>query len=229
MGLAIAVADPAVLAELDEWWQMVETRPNGNSTKNPGLGLDHSIRYLTDRLDADTITPEALGECCRRIAAVDQTIASAKDLPDLAHPDAEMLDLLARYLKVRSRVLALAREPTGETLPTRVTGLDRRRPPEDGRVGFGAPIVGTCRFPWSQSVLTAVVQRFQSRSNVVRRLGEVIGGRPVAVDWGVRGRRVSARRPAREGERSVRLRSRCPMTPGVMWIAIAAESTTVGG
>ncbi|NHU44971.1 hypothetical protein [Rhodococcus sp. A14] len=106
--LRIAVADPAVLAELDAWWQMAETRRAGNGTRNPGLGLDQSIRYLTDRLDADTVTPEALGECRRQVAAVDQTIISAKDLPELAHPDAETLDLLGRYLEARSRVLALA-------------------------------------------------------------------------------------------------------------------------
>ncbi|MDV6246678.1 hypothetical protein [Rhodococcus opacus] len=106
--LRFAVADPAVLAELDQWWQMVETRRAGNGTRNPGLGLDQSIRYLTDRLDAAAVTPEALGECRRQVAAVDQTIISAKDLPELAHPDAEMLDLLARYLEARSRVLALA-------------------------------------------------------------------------------------------------------------------------
>ncbi|MDH6291367.1 hypothetical protein [Rhodococcus opacus] len=106
--LRIAVADPAALAELDEWWQMVETRRAGNGTRNPGLGLDQSIRYLTDRLDATAITPEVLGECRRQIAAVDQTIISAKDLPELARPDAEMLDLLGRYLEARSRVLALA-------------------------------------------------------------------------------------------------------------------------
>ena len=105
--LRVAVADPAVLAELDQWWQMVETRTAGNGTRNPGLGLDQSIRYLTDRLDAVTVTPEALGECRRQVAAVDQTIISAKNLPELAHPDAEMLDLLGRCLEARSRVLAL--------------------------------------------------------------------------------------------------------------------------
>ncbi|RZL82555.1 MAG: hypothetical protein EOP32_11085 [Rhodococcus sp. (in: high G+C Gram-positive bacteria)] len=106
--LRVAVADPPVLAELDQWWQLVETRRAGNGTRNPGLGLETSIRYLTDRLDAAVVTPEALGECLRQVAAVDQTIISAKDLPELAHPDAEMLDLLARYLEARSRVLALA-------------------------------------------------------------------------------------------------------------------------
>ncbi|WP_257226547.1 hypothetical protein [Rhodococcus opacus] len=105
--LRIAVADPAVLAELEAWWQMVETRRAGNGTRNPGLGLDQSIRYLTDPLDAAAVTPEALGECRRQVAAVDQTIISAKNLPELAHPDAETLDLLARYLEARSRVLAL--------------------------------------------------------------------------------------------------------------------------
>ena len=49
--LRMAVADPAVLAELDQWWQMVETRRAGNGTRNPGLGLEQSIRYLTDRLE----------------------------------------------------------------------------------------------------------------------------------------------------------------------------------
>ncbi|QZS57080.1 hypothetical protein [Rhodococcus opacus] len=106
--LRIAVTDPAVLGELEAWWQMVETRRAGNGTRNPGLGLDQSIRYLTDRLDAAAITPEVLGECRRQVAAVDLTIMSAKDLPELAHPDAEMLDLLGRYLEARSRVLALA-------------------------------------------------------------------------------------------------------------------------
>ncbi|MFD2157075.1 hypothetical protein [Rhodococcus jostii] len=71
-------------------------------SKNQGQGP------LTDRLDAGTVTAEALGECRRQVAAVDQTIISAKDLPELAHPDAEMLDLLGRYLEARSRVLALA-------------------------------------------------------------------------------------------------------------------------
>ena len=106
--LRIAVTDPAVLGELEAWWQMVETRRAGNGTRNPGLGLDQSIRYLTDRRDAAAITPEVLGECRRQVAAVDLTIMSAKDLPELAHPDAEMLDLLGRYLEARSRVLALA-------------------------------------------------------------------------------------------------------------------------
>ncbi|WP_257014752.1 hypothetical protein [Rhodococcus sp. ACPA1] len=55
-----------------------------------------------------TVTPAALGKCRRQVAAVDQTIISAKDLPELAHPDAEMLDFLARYLEPRSWVLALA-------------------------------------------------------------------------------------------------------------------------
>ncbi|MDF3312168.1 hypothetical protein P3H15_45185 [Rhodococcus sp. T2V] len=104
----VAVADPAVLAELDQWWRMVETRRAGNTTRNPGLGLEQSIRYLTDRLDAAAVTPEALGECRRQVAAVDQTITSSKDLPELVHPDAQMLDLLVRYLEARSRVLALA-------------------------------------------------------------------------------------------------------------------------
>lgn len=72
-----------------------------------GLGLEKSIRYLTDRLDAAVVTPEALGECSREVAAVDQVIIGAKDLPELAHPDAEMLDLLARYLEARSRAVAL--------------------------------------------------------------------------------------------------------------------------
>jgi hypothetical protein len=49
-----------------------------------------------------------LGECRRQVAAVDQAIIGATDLPELAHPDAEMLDLLGRYLEARSRVLALA-------------------------------------------------------------------------------------------------------------------------
>ncbi|WP_128642584.1 hypothetical protein [Rhodococcus opacus] len=102
----IAVADPAVLVELDQWWQMVETRRAGNSTRNPVLGLEKSIRYLTDRLDAATVTPEALGECRRQVTAVDETVTGAEDLPELAHPDAEML--LPRYLEERSRVLALA-------------------------------------------------------------------------------------------------------------------------
>ena len=106
--LRIAVADPTVLAELDQWWQMVETRRAGNTTRNPGLVLEQSIRYLTDRLDAGTVTPEALGECRRQVAEVDPTIISAKDLPELVHPDAQMLDLLVRYLEARSRVLALA-------------------------------------------------------------------------------------------------------------------------
>jgi hypothetical protein len=106
--LRIAVADPGALAELEGWWQMVEARRSGNGTRNPGLGLEKSIRYLTDRIDADTLTPEAVGECHRQVAAVDQAIIGAKDLPELAHPDAEMLDLLARYLEARSRVLALA-------------------------------------------------------------------------------------------------------------------------
>ena len=105
--LRIAVADPAASAELDQWWQMAETRRAGNSTHNPSLGLNQSIRYLTDRLDAATISSEALNECRRQVAAVDQTIISAKDLPELAHPDAEMLDLLGRYLEARSRVQAL--------------------------------------------------------------------------------------------------------------------------
>ncbi|MGW4339713.1 hypothetical protein ACWEK5_44070 [Rhodococcus koreensis] len=105
--LRIAVADPAALAELDQWWQMVETRRAGNNTTNPGLGLEQAIRYLTDRLDADTVTPEVLGECRRQVAAVDQRVTGAKDLPELVRPDAQMLDLLARYLEARSRVLAL--------------------------------------------------------------------------------------------------------------------------
>ncbi|WP_257226497.1 hypothetical protein [Rhodococcus opacus] len=74
----------------------------------PGSGPGSVDSVLTDRLDAAAVTPEALGECRRQVAAVDQTIISAKDLPELAHPDAEMLDLLGRYLEARSRVLALA-------------------------------------------------------------------------------------------------------------------------
>jgi hypothetical protein len=54
------------------------------------------------------VTPEVLGECRRQVATVDQTIIRAKDLPELTHPNAETLDLLARYLEARSRVLALA-------------------------------------------------------------------------------------------------------------------------
>ena len=51
--------------------------------------------------------PEVLGECRRQVAALDQAIISAKDLPQLAHPAPEMLDLLARYLESCSRVVAL--------------------------------------------------------------------------------------------------------------------------
>ncbi|MFZ2172856.1 MAG: hypothetical protein WAW17_02255 [Rhodococcus sp. (in: high G+C Gram-positive bacteria)] len=49
-----------------------------------------------------------LGEFRRQVTAVDQVIIGAKDLPELAHPDAEIHDLLARYLEARSRVQALA-------------------------------------------------------------------------------------------------------------------------
>lgn len=103
-----AVGDePALVAELDEWWQMVAARRSDNTTQNPGLSLGGSIRYLTDRLDADRVTPESIEECRRQIAALDTQIVSAKDLPELAHPDAEMLTLLARYMEARSRVLAM--------------------------------------------------------------------------------------------------------------------------
>ncbi|WP_240960677.1 hypothetical protein [Rhodococcus sp. A14] len=71
-----------------------------------GSGAVDSVPHRPAR--AETVTPEALGECRRQVAAVDQAIISAKDLPELAHPDAEMLDLLGRYLEARSRVLALA-------------------------------------------------------------------------------------------------------------------------
>ncbi|MFC9557032.1 hypothetical protein ACFTWF_40140 [Rhodococcus sp. NPDC056960] len=105
--LWIAVADPTVLTELDGWWTMAEARRADSGTRNPGLGLEKSIRYLTDRLDTDTMTAEAVGECRRQVAAVDRSIIGAKDLPELAHPDPEMLDLLARYVEARSRVLGL--------------------------------------------------------------------------------------------------------------------------
>ncbi|MFC9363417.1 hypothetical protein ACFTZB_43495 [Rhodococcus sp. NPDC057014] len=106
--IEVATADPTVSAELDHWWQMVETRRAGNNTRNPVLGLEQSIRYRTDRLDAAAVTPEVSGECRREVAAVDQTITGVKDLPELVHPDAQVLDLLARYLEARSRVPAVA-------------------------------------------------------------------------------------------------------------------------
>lgn len=105
--LRVAADNPALLAELDEWWQMVAARRNGNNTQNPGRSLGGAIGYLTDRLDADAITPDAIEECRRQIAALDRQIIKAKNLPELTHPDVEMLTLLARYMEARSRVLAL--------------------------------------------------------------------------------------------------------------------------
>lgn len=83
--MCTAVGDPAVLSELDGGWQMVETCRAGDSFRIPVLGLDGSIRYLTDRLDVAAVTPEMITACRWRVAEVDPVILGTKDLPELAH------------------------------------------------------------------------------------------------------------------------------------------------
>ncbi|EKT77299.1 hypothetical protein WSS_A38116 [Rhodococcus opacus M213] len=80
----------------------------GRVARTRPWGLARSILYLTDRLDADPITDDAIEECRRHVTAVDQLTTAAKDLPELRHPDAEILGLLARYMAARFRILALA-------------------------------------------------------------------------------------------------------------------------
>ncbi|SEB66725.1 hypothetical protein [Rhodococcus koreensis] len=100
----VAVENPATVAELDDWAQRAANRCAGAPTSD--LRLEDSIGYLTERLDAVPLTPEMIDECLRKVAAVDDQIVGAKDLPELAHPDATTTALLWRYVEARGRVLA---------------------------------------------------------------------------------------------------------------------------
>ena len=105
--LRVAAEDPAVVAELDQWWRMVSVRRGENTTRNPRASLVSSVRFLTDTLDADPLTAEVVGRLRQQVSMIDDHIVKAKNLPEMVDPDAELLELIGDYLAVRSRVLAL--------------------------------------------------------------------------------------------------------------------------
>ncbi len=93
---------------------MAAARRGENTTRNPKAGLASSIRYLIDRLEADPLTDEVIGSLRQPVSMIDDHIVKAKDLPEMVHPDAELLDLIGDYLAARSRVLAL--RPVGNAV-----------------------------------------------------------------------------------------------------------------
>ncbi|NMM92269.1 hypothetical protein B2J88_49905 [Rhodococcus sp. SRB_17] len=85
-------------------------RRGGSGIQNPGHSLGVHIDYLTRRLDEKPVTATVLCQCRRQIGFTDELIREGCDLPELAHPDEVMTDLLSRYRVIRAQVLAA--EPT---------------------------------------------------------------------------------------------------------------------
>lgn len=108
LALRAAVEDPDVIAELEDWVQMVSDRRKGDSIQNPFHRLEERIRHLTDRFDAAAISPEMLDECLGRIAGADDLFDRAYQMPEMVAPDEESVALFRRYLSVRNRFLVLA-------------------------------------------------------------------------------------------------------------------------
>ncbi|WCT05922.1 hypothetical protein [Rhodococcus qingshengii] len=54
------------------------------------------------------MTAKTLRECAQQIGFTDETILEGRHLPELAHPDEEMTELLRRYNEIRAQVLVAA-------------------------------------------------------------------------------------------------------------------------
>jgi hypothetical protein len=108
--LQTAVENEAARGELADWIDMISTRRSGSGIQNPGHSLGENIDYLTRRLDEKPVTATALRQCRQQIGFTDELLREGCDLPELAHPDEAMTDLLSRSRIVRAQVLAA--EPT---------------------------------------------------------------------------------------------------------------------
>ncbi|OYD60761.1 hypothetical protein [Rhodococcus sp. OK302] len=108
--LQVAVENEAARGELADWIDMISTRRGGSGIGNPGHSLGERIDYLTRRLGEKPVTATALRQCRQQIGFIDELLREGCDLPELAHPDEAMTDLLSRYRVIRGQVLAA--EPT---------------------------------------------------------------------------------------------------------------------
>ncbi len=106
--LRAAVQSDAALGELAEWIETTSTRRGGSGIQNLRHSLGGFTDYLTRKLDEKPVTAKTLQECRQQIGFTDGTILEGRVLPELAHPDEEMTELLRRYNAIRGAVLAAA-------------------------------------------------------------------------------------------------------------------------
>ncbi|OYD60874.1 hypothetical protein [Rhodococcus sp. OK302] len=108
--LQTAVENEAARGELADWIDMISTRRGGSGIQNPGHSLGGHIDYLTRKLGEKPVTATMLRQCRQQIEFTDELLREGCDLPELAHPDEAMTDLLSRYRVIRAQVLTA--EPT---------------------------------------------------------------------------------------------------------------------
>ncbi|NMM91988.1 hypothetical protein B2J88_48320 [Rhodococcus sp. SRB_17] len=65
---------------------------------------------FTRRIGEKPVTATILRQCRQQIGFIDELLREGCDLPELAHPDEAMTDVLSRYRVIRAQVLAA--EPT---------------------------------------------------------------------------------------------------------------------
>lgn len=106
--LRAAVQNDDALVEVAEWIETTSTRRRGSGIQNLRHSLGGFTGYLTRKLDEKPVTAKTLRKCAQQIGFTDETIVEGRSLPELAHPDDEMTELLRRYTEVRAQVLAVA-------------------------------------------------------------------------------------------------------------------------
>lgn len=106
--LRAVVQNDDALGEVAEWIETTSTRRGGSGIQNLRHSLGGFTDYLTRKLDEKPVTAKTLRECAQQIGFTDETIREGRDLPELAHPDGEMTELLRRYNEIRSAVLVAA-------------------------------------------------------------------------------------------------------------------------
>ncbi|OFE09780.1 hypothetical protein [Rhodococcus sp. 1139] len=106
--LRAAVQNDDALAELAEWIETTSTRRGGSGIQNLRHSIGGFTDYLTRKLDEKPMTAKTLRECAQQIGFTNDTIREGSHLPELAHPDEEMTELLRRYNDACCAILVAA-------------------------------------------------------------------------------------------------------------------------